>query len=120
MRISDWSSDVCSSDLQKGVDLRIGLDLVAHTRNDAADVFFLSLATKTLPRRSRRHMVHGVQVIVLAVPNPDDHPHGVSRHLLQAADELVTLSPSKVDSTVMREDVIRQGPTVLEIGRAHV
>ncbi len=26
---------------QKGVDLRIGLDLVAHARNDAADVFFL-------------------------------------------------------------------------------
>ena len=28
---------------QKGVDLRIGLDLVAHARNSAADVFFLGL-----------------------------------------------------------------------------
>lgn len=96
---------------QKGVDLRIGLDLVAHARNDAADVFFLVSGDDDLTEAVEEAQVHGVQVIVLAVPNTDDRPHGVSRHLLRAADELVTLSPSKVDSTVMRVEKPRAVPS---------
>lgn len=96
---------------QKGVDLRIGLDLVAHARNDAADVFFLVSGDDDLTEAVEEAQVHGVQVIVLAVPNADDRPHGVSRHLLRAADELAILSPSKVDSTVMRVEKPRAVPT---------
>ncbi len=96
---------------QKGVDLRIGLDLVAHARNDAADVFFLVSGDDDLTEAVEEAQIHGVQVIVLAVPNADDRPHGVSRHLLRAADELATLSPSTVDNTVMRVEKPRAVPT---------
>lgn len=87
---------------QKGVDLRIGLDLVAHARNDAADVFFLVSGDDDLTEAVEEAQVHGVQVIVLAVPNAEDRPHGVSRHLIRAADEISALHPSTVDQAVMR------------------
>lgn len=87
---------------QKGVDLRIGLDLVAHARNGAADVFFLVSGDDDLTEAVEEAQVHGVQVVVLAVPNADDRPHGVSRHLVRAADELATLSPAIIDDTVMK------------------
>jgi uncharacterized LabA/DUF88 family protein len=87
---------------QKGVDLRIGLDLVAHARNGAADVFFLVSGDDDLTEAVEEAQVHGVQVTVLAVPNADGKPHGVSRHLLRAADELVLLAPDSVDAAVMK------------------
>ena len=99
---------------QKGVDLRIGLDLVAHARNAAADVFFLVSGDDDLTEAVEEAQVHGVQVIVLAVPNADDRPHGVSRHLLRAADELATLSPDTIDDTVMRVEkppAVSQAPS---------
>lgn len=87
---------------QKGVDLRIGLDLVAHARNGAADVFFLVSGDDDLTEAVEEAQVHGVQVIVLAAPNSEDRPHAVSRHLVRAADELATLSASTIDNTVVR------------------
>lgn len=87
---------------QKGVDLRIGLDLVAHARNGAADVFFLVSGDDDLTEAVEEAQVHGVQVVVLAAPNAEDRPHAVSRHLLRAADELATLSAATIDGTVMR------------------
>src|SRR5690606_35289811 len=63
---------------QKGVDLRIGLDLVAHARNDASDVFFLVSGDDDLTEAVEEAQVHGVQVVVLAVPNVADRPHAVS------------------------------------------
>ena len=41
---------------QKGVDLRIGLDLVAHARNGAADVFFLVSGDDDLVDRYRTRL----------------------------------------------------------------
>src|SRR3954466_464567 len=76
---------------QKGVDLRIGLDLVAHARNGAADVFFLVSGDDDLTEAVEEAQVHGVQLVLLAIPNEQGRPHGVSRHLMRAADELVTL-----------------------------
>lgn len=95
---------------QKGVDLRIGLDLVAHARNGAADVFFLVSGDDDLTEAVEEAQVHGVQVVVLAVPNADDRPHGVSRHLLRAADELATLSAETVDNSVMRVEKPKVAP----------
>jgi hypothetical protein len=95
---------------QKGVDLRIGLDLVAHARNSAADVFFLVSGDDDLTEAVEEAQVHGVQVIVLAVPSVGGRPHGVSRHLLRAADELAILSAADIDATVMR--VEKQEPVV--------
>ncbi len=87
---------------QKGVDLRIGLDLVAHARNEAADVFFLISGDDDLTEAVEEAQVHGVQVVVLAVPTTRDTPHGVSRHLLRAADELDTIDGDTIDRVVTK------------------
>ncbi|MEU1813238.1 NYN domain-containing protein [Micromonospora aurantiaca (nom. illeg.)] len=87
---------------QKGVDLRIGLDLVTHARNGAADVFILVSGDDDLTEAVEEAQVHGVQVILLAVPNREDQPHGISRHLVRAADGLETLSPDAVDKNVVK------------------
>lgn len=90
---------------QKGVDLRIGLDLVTHARNDAADVFFLVSGDDDLTEAVEEAQSHGVEVILLAVPDGRDQPHGVSRHLLRAADDLDMLEGSAIDTTVIRVEV---------------
>lgn len=92
---------------QKGVDIRIGLDLVAHARNAASDVFFLVSGDDDLTEAVEEAQVHGVQVVVLGVPGADDKPHGVSRHLIRGADELAILPGSLIDKVVMRVEVPR-------------
>ncbi|WP_100350303.1 NYN domain-containing protein [Luteimicrobium subarcticum] len=87
---------------QKGVDLRLGLDLVTHARNGAADVFVLVSGDDDLTEAVEESQVHGVQVVVMAVPTVAGKAHGVSRHLVRAADELVTLSPDAIDGAVMK------------------
>lgn len=88
--------------VQKGVDLRIGLDLVTHARNGAADVFILISGDDDLTEAVEEAQVHGVQVLLLAVPNAQDKPHGISRHLMRAADELKILFPETIDQTVTK------------------
>ncbi len=87
---------------QKGVDLRIGLDLVTHARNGAADVFLLVSGDDDLTEAVEEAQVHGVQVVVLGVPNAAGRPHGVSRHLVRAADELTTVVEATIDDTVTK------------------
>lgn len=89
---------------QKGVDLRIGLDLVAHARNGASDVFFLVSGDDDLTEAVEEAQVHGVQVVVLAVPTAAGRSHGVSRHLIRAADELDNIDGAAVDAAVMKID----------------
>jgi uncharacterized LabA/DUF88 family protein len=89
---------------QKGVDLRIGLDLVTHARNGASDVFFLVSGDDDLTEAVEEAQIHGVQVVVFAVPTVDGKPHGVSRHLIRAADELVTIDAETVDTAVLKVD----------------
>ena len=89
---------------QKGVDLRIGLDLVTHARNAAADVFLLVSGDDDLTEAVEEAQVHGVQVIVLGVPHSSGRPHGVSRHLVRAADELTTIRAATIDDTVMKKE----------------
>ncbi|WP_436536086.1 NYN domain-containing protein [Actinoplanes sp. HUAS TT8] len=90
---------------QKGVDLRIGLDLVAHARNGVAEVFILVSGDDDLTEAVEEAQVHGVQVFLLAVPNAEDKPHGISRHLIRAADGLKILFPETVDQTVTKVEV---------------
>ena len=94
---------------QKGVDLRIGLDLVAHARNGASDVFLLVSGDDDLTEAVEEAQVHGVQVVLLAVPTTAGKPHGVSRHLIRAADELDTIDGAAIDAAVMKVEVPR-GP----------
>lgn len=96
---------------QKGVDLKIGLDLVAHARNGAADVFFLVSGDDDLTEAVEEAQALGVQVIVLAVPTETGKPHGVSRHLVRAADELDLIDGAALDAAVMKVEVPRPVPT---------
>ena len=99
---------------QKGVDLRIGLDLVAHARNAASDVFYLVSGDDDLTEAVEEAQVHGVQVVVLGVPGTDGKPHGVSRHLIRAADELAVLPGALIDRAVMRVEVPKVPESVVE------
>jgi hypothetical protein len=92
----------------KGVDLRIGLDLVAHARNAASDVFFLVSGDDDLTEAVEEAQVHGVQVVVLAVPTDQGKPHGVSRHLVLAADELDQIDGAAIDDAVLKVEVPRR------------
>lgn len=85
---------------QKGVDLRIGLDLATHGRNRVVDVIYLVSGDDDLTEAVEEAQGHGVQVILLAVPGHDGRPHGVARHLQRAADGLVLLDGETVDQVV--------------------
>ncbi|MDR2453926.1 MAG: NYN domain-containing protein [Bifidobacteriaceae bacterium] len=94
---------------QKGVDLRIGLDMVAQARYGAVDMMLLVSGDDDLTEAVEEAQVHGVQVKVLAVPNLQGHPHGVSRHLLRASDGIELIAAELLDQTITR--VVRKaGP----------
>lgn len=90
---------------QKGVDLRIGLDMVAHARNGAVEVMFLVSGDDDLTEAVEEAQAHGVQVTILAIPNEYGRPHGVSRHLQSAADDLDLLAADAVDAAVTPKGV---------------
>ena len=85
---------------QKGVDLRIGLDLATHGRNRVVDVIYLVSGDDDLTEAVEEAQGHGVQLILLAVPGQDGRPHGVARHLQRAADGLVLLDGDTIDQVV--------------------
>jgi uncharacterized LabA/DUF88 family protein len=85
---------------QKGVDLRIGLDLVMHARNQAVDMIFLVSGDYDLTEAVEEVQGHGIPVMLLAAPDKDGRPHAVSRHLLREADGIVTIKPSAIDMYV--------------------
>jgi uncharacterized LabA/DUF88 family protein len=96
---------------QKGVDLRIGLDLVTHARNAAADVFILVSGDDDLTEAVEEAQIHGVQVILLAVANTENEPHGMSRHLIRAADGLEILPQETIAQTVTKAETPPASPT---------
>ena len=85
---------------QKGVDLRIGLDMVGHSRNGAVATMYLLSGDDDLTEAVEEAQSQGVQVIVLAVPSRTGARHGVSRHLMLAADDLEILDADLLDSSV--------------------
>ena len=87
---------------QKGVDLRIGLDMVAHARNGAVDTIVLVSGDDDLTEAVEEAQVHGVLVIVLAVPTVEGRPHGVSKHLHRAADNLEVMDVKTLESSIRR------------------
>ena len=85
---------------QKGVDLRIGLDLVMHARNQAVDMIFLVSGDDDLTEAVEEVQGHGIPVMLLAAPDKEGRPHAVSRHLLREADGIVTITPDAIDMYV--------------------
>ena len=90
---------------QKGVDLRIGLDLVNHARRRTADVFILVSGDDDLSEAVEEAQAHGVQVVVMAVPTREGKPQGVSRHLVRAADLVALVDAAALDSAVLKVQV---------------
>lgn len=106
---------------QKGVDLRIGLDLVNQSRTGAIDVMYLLSGDDDLTEAVEEAQANGVQVFVLAVPDSDGNPHGVSNHLRREADG-VELIPDltlrhcavKVLTKLLHDDVFSSAETSFE------
>lgn len=98
---------------QKGVDLRIGLDLGAHARNRAADVLFLVSGDDDLSEAVEEAQVHGVEVDLLVVPNAAGQPHGVSKHLIRAVDSVHLIDAAMIDQTTLRVDATQPSPTTV-------
>lgn len=85
---------------QKGVDIRLGLDMTMHGRNGVAEVMFLVSGDDDLTEAVEEAQGHGVQVIIFAVPDQIGRPHAVSRHLQREADGLVLIDPATIDAAV--------------------
>jgi uncharacterized LabA/DUF88 family protein len=83
---------------QKGVDLRLGLDLVTHSRHRVADVFYVVTGDDDLTEAVEEAQGHGIQVVILAVPDAHGRPIAVSRHLQREADGIITVDPDALAS----------------------
>ncbi|MDR1394019.1 MAG: NYN domain-containing protein [Bifidobacteriaceae bacterium] len=97
---------------QKGVDLRIGLDMVAQARNGAVDVIFLVSGDDDLSEAVEEAQAHGVLVKILAVPDSDGAAHAVSEHLLRASDGIELVDSEILDRTVVRV-VVKPTPATI-------
>src|SRR3546814_9006043 len=122
MRISDWSSDCCSSDLSSKIDSRTILDQSgAETLLGHGDMLYLPPGT-ALPER-----VHGAFV-------SDEEVHRVVEHLKQSGggpdyiegvlEEVQTMGDGVVVGATGLPETSSSGdesdPLYDEIGRAHV
>jgi uncharacterized LabA/DUF88 family protein len=85
---------------QKGVDLRIGLDIATHGRNRIADVIYLVSGDDDLTEAVEEAQGHGVQVMLLAAPDRHGRPHAVSRNLQREADGTALIDPVIIDRFV--------------------
>lgn len=90
---------------QKGVDLRIGLDLATHGRQRVVDVMYLVSGDDDLTEAVEEAQSHGVQVSLLVVPNHAGRPQAVARHLQRAADELLLIDGAAIDSAVRTKNI---------------
>jgi uncharacterized LabA/DUF88 family protein len=98
---------------QKGVDLRIGLDMVGHSRNGAIDSVYLLSGDDDLTEAVEEAQAQGVQVTIVAVPTNGGLSHGVSRHLLRAADALEVISEEVLDNAVSSIGAPSKPPALL-------
>ncbi|MDO5629603.1 MAG: NYN domain-containing protein, partial [Mobilicoccus sp.] len=83
---------------QKGVDVRIGLDLAIQAQHRVADVVYLVSGDDDLTEAVEEAQSQGVQVVLLAVPRHDENPLAVSKHLLRAVDRTLVIDQDAVDA----------------------
>jgi uncharacterized LabA/DUF88 family protein len=87
---------------QKGVDLKLALDLIAHSRNRVAEVIYLISGDDDLSEAVEAAQELGVQVVGLVVPDEAGEAIAVSRHLRQTVDRMVTIDGAVIDERVKR------------------
>ncbi|KGN37472.1 NYN domain-containing protein [Knoellia subterranea] len=85
---------------QKGVDVRLGLDLALQGRARVADVVYLVSGDDDLTEAVEEAQSAGVQVVLLSVPGHNGTGHAVSKHLRRAADGEVQIDPEVIDHCV--------------------
>jgi len=85
---------------QKGVDVRLGLDLALQGRARVADVVYLVSGDDDLTEAVEEAQSAGVQVVLLSVPAQNGHGHAVSKHLRRAADGEQPIDPDIIDRCV--------------------
>lgn len=87
---------------QKGVDLKLALDLITQSRNRVAEVVYLVSGDDDLSEAVEEAQHHGVQVMVLGVPDADGNAINVSRHLAMTVDQLLVVDAFVIDDHVKR------------------
>ena len=85
---------------QKGVDVRIGLDLAIQARQRVADVVYLVSGDDDLTEAVEEAQGQGVQVVLLAVPRHDGKPLAVAKHLAREVDRTLVIDPATIDAAV--------------------
>lgn len=85
---------------QKGVDVRLGLDLALHGRARVADVVYLVSGDDDLTEAVEEAQGAGVQVRLLSVPGVNGTSHAVSKHLRRAVDDELLIDTGTVDTCV--------------------
>jgi NYN domain len=98
---------------QKGVDLKLALDLIAQSRNRVAEVIYLISGDDDLSEAVEAAQELGVQVIAVVVPDEAGEPIAVSRHLRQTVDRMVHIGGAVIDKRVKRPAVSAAGMTPL-------
>ena len=85
---------------QKGVDVRLGLDLALQGRSRVADVVYLVSGDDDLTEAVEEAQGAGVQVRLLSVPGVNGLSHAVSKHLRRAADSELLVDTATIDTCV--------------------
>lgn len=96
---------------QKGVDLRLGLDVVSLARNQAVQVAYLVTGDDDMAEAVEAAQEHGVQVIVLAVPALDGGLLSVATNLVVQADDAQPLPLELLEATFALRDPVREART---------
>ena len=94
---------------QKGVDLRIGLDLVSLARDTTAQLAFVVTGDDDLSEAVEDAQSHGMRVVVLGVPNKESRVglQAMSQHLVRTADRSLEIPEDLLKGTVIRATVRR-------------
>ena len=99
---------------QKGVDLKLALDLIAHSRNRVVEVAYLLSGDDDLSEAVEAAQQLGVQVVALVVPDQADYAIAVSTNLQMTVDRMVRIDGATIDARVRPsvEVPLPAGPTM--------
>ena len=87
---------------QKGVDLKLALDLITQSRNKAAEVVYLVSGDDDLSEAVEEAQHQGVQVISLVVPDAQGQAISVSQNLQMTVDQVQLISGPVIDDHVAK------------------
>lgn len=98
---------------QKGVDLKLGLDLVGVARNRAASVAYLVSGDDDLAEAVEEAQDLGMKVVLVGVENPDHHlgVMSVAEHLALRVDSIIALPSNLIEACFTKSVAEAPRPT---------